>query len=86
MEGISALHGGHQDAQKFIKTTLPFSTDVLWILPFESTNEKEEFSGKSLTASFFISALNKPTEINCRKTQALPLWLIIMKRRNEINI
>jgi len=85
MEGISALHGGHQDAQKFMNTTLPRSMDILLILPFESVNEKEELLGKSFTASFFISALNNPTEINCRKTQAFPLGLTIMKIRNAIN-
>ena len=85
MEGISALHGGHHDAQKFMKTTLPSSRDVLLVLPFESVKVKEVFSGKSFAASFFISALNKPTEINCRNTQAFPLGLIIMKIRNAIN-
>ena len=85
MEGISALHGGHHDAQKLIKTTLPCSRDVLLVLPFESVKEKEELLGKSFTASFFISALNKPIEINCRKTQAFPSGLTIKKIRNAIN-
>src|SRR5690625_250549 len=28
IEGISALHGGHQVAQQFIKTTFPFNSSV----------------------------------------------------------
>src|SRR5690606_41798152 len=33
IEGISALHGGHQVAQKLRKTTLPFRSDTLTVFP-----------------------------------------------------
>ena len=54
MEGISALHGGHQDAQKFMKTTLPCSMDVLLILPFELVKEKEDIPGKLDTSKLDV--------------------------------
>ena len=61
-EGISALQGGHQEAQKLIKTTLPFSDAGTTGIPLESVNEKAA-TGVLAGSSFFISALKKPVEI-----------------------
>jgi hypothetical protein len=41
MDGISAMHGGHQVAQMFTKTFLPFRSARFRILPFASLTEKE---------------------------------------------
>jgi hypothetical protein len=40
-EGISALHGGHQDAQKLISITLPFRSAELMVVPPLAVKLKE---------------------------------------------
>src|SRR5690242_10918464 len=81
-EGISALHGGHHEAQKLIRTTLPFKESAVIIFPSLSVTENEG-AGESLLAvcSVFILALNKPVDIILCNSHDLATAL---KRKNKI--
>jgi hypothetical protein len=85
-EGISARHGGHQDAQKLMNTTLPFKSEVLIVRPLASVNEKGiVLVMLSLEASaFFISALNKPLETSCCNSQDLAFTLNIRTKASAV--
>jgi hypothetical protein len=49
-----------------MKTTLPFKEAVVAVMPDEFVKANSVFADElSLTASFFISALNKPTATSC---------------------
>jgi hypothetical protein len=65
MEGISALHGGHHEAQKFMKTTLPRSIDELRIFPSCEEKEKSVPACCLMGASFFMAVFNTPVEMIC---------------------
>ena len=68
--GFSLLHGPHQEAQKSIKTILPFKDDSLMLSPFGSLN----------SSSGAVLPILSPT-ISCAE---IKLMQMIMFRKNNI--
>src|SRR5277367_2183246 len=67
-QGISTLHGPHQVAQKFRRTTLPRRSDSLTVLPAASLSAKSGAAIRSFSG--FVAAATFEFEQPVNATQA----------------